>query len=637
MLHSEHKKIPPLVKEMSSEKLKEALKTITLLQTMEVLDRKPDFPIIVVLGEAGSCSWSVISTLIGFNLPSGLGIPILLKFRTDSVSSRKIWLKFHSECTYVEKQVSEALFASEIEELVKPIPENKRSKIEFILTVFQPQVSDLTLLVLPEINTRYPGPSPTQFTSIEDMNKEKKEMELFKGYINRDTALSCCFYLNVLPCPSNFNSYMSRKILQEFDCFGTKTVTVFTKLDVSSEYMIKHLTCKNISKAPFGYFFVDNTIEDGENTKVCDMLLSEVDRDYIGFDVISKNLVIAMLSILFHPFSLIHESIVSDLRKSTAEIKESQNTFDSLSDAVPMILDIMISANICLHGLFIAQIYGEYEKVECMHTASNIGRRFKRFRIDLQNLKLDNKFLQYEIELLPHTTRLYLPVFDTSSRIKPLLSRQFSHASFTINRFVTDIVGYIYSVVMKVLLDRAENTLQLHESLEKVGTALAKGVEKSFRKKTMEMLDLEEKCIYTCSDDFNRRVDEMKSLKLKLEIGKEFINIDGLGKNIRVDHLNCYTADQIERAFEMKKTAIAYWEFVVNRFVDYCALYFRSLIKEMVDAGIPGIIKEHLMECVNNKSKLPDVEAIMDGNKVKLERRIEYLIKAKKDIKKWQV
>lgn len=118
--------------------------------------------------------------MIGFNLPSGLGVPLLLKFKTDSVSSRKIWLKFH----FVEKQVSEAHFASEIEELVKPIPENKRANTEITLTIFQPHVSDLTILVLPEVKTQYPGPSLTWFTSIEDMNKDKKEMELFKGNSN---------------------------------------------------------------------------------------------------------------------------------------------------------------------------------------------------------------------------------------------------------------------------------------------------------------------------------------------------------------------------------------------------------------------------------------------------------------------
>ncbi|XP_076888090.1 dynamin-related protein 4C-like [Bidens hawaiensis] len=324
------------------------LDTITKLQDMEVLDKKPPFPKIVVLGEA-CAGTSVIGTLIS---------------------------KF-----------------------VEPIPEDKRSSIEITLTIIQPQVSDLMVTLLPEIHTHH--------------------------YI------------------------------------GTRTITVFTKVNLSDEYLITQLTSKNIeTPSPFGYFFVDNTNkvevevlnDDDEKTEEW-VLLSKVDKDCIGFDVISKNRVTALLSILFNHSSLILKRIESDIKESDLEIKQCQKTFDSVSDAIPVILSVVNSAKRSIHKLFISEEYEEHEKDEYMHAASNMALQFRRFKTDLHDLKLDNRmpFLQFEIELLSSRNWPTPLNFVSSSIIKPLLNRQFSCASSTIDKFVSSIMNYIGVVVGKVL------------------------------------------------------------------------------------------------------------------------------------------------------------------------------------------
>ncbi|KAI3675589.1 hypothetical protein L1987_85179 [Smallanthus sonchifolius] len=592
MLHSESN-IPPLIKEVS-EKFKEPLDMIKKLQDMEVLV-KPSFPKIVVLGDASASS--VIGTLVGLNLRFGLGIPIVLEFKTDSAPfpSRTIWLEFQYEDIYCKKEVCETLFASEIAGLVKSIPENRRSSIEVTLTVIQPQVSDLTVILLPEIRTH---------PNYKD--KEKEEIELFDGYINRYTRYSECLFLHVLSCSSDINSCLSRKVLKRREYDGKHIVTVFTEPELCSEYMITQLTFMKI-KTPFDCFFVDNSSEDSQRTKEC-VLLSKVDKDCIGFDAISKNLVSAMLSILFNPSSLILRRIESDIENSVVEIKQSQKTFDSVSDAIPVFTSIMCSASAYLYGLFITQDYGEYLKEGYMHAASNIACQFRRFRFNLLELKLDDKmpFLQFEIELLNSRRWLNLSVF-------------------------------IDGVVVRVLIDSVKNNQQLRKSLKRFGRVLVKGVRKSFKKKVEEMLDLEKKVLSTYSDEFSRKVNEMESINLELDDGRTFTCIEGLGKNIRVDHLKSYPVDQIERAFEMKKLVVVYWEFVVNRFVDYCALNLHSSINEMINVGTGEVIREHLTESFKDESKLLDVEPTLSINNANLERRTEYLVKAKKDVEKWQV
>ncbi|XP_076888089.1 dynamin-related protein 4C-like [Bidens hawaiensis] len=308
--------------------MKIPLDTIRMLQVINVLDRKPLFPIIIVLGEA-SAGTSVTGALVGLNLPSGLAFPIVLKFQYDSdLASRKVWFEYMFEGSLYEKEVCETRLANKISKLMKRVPEDKRSRIEITLTITQPQVSDLMVVLLPEIHTH------------QNEDEEKKEIELIQGYIEGYTCYDRLF-LNVLSCPSNFNSCLSRKVLKGLDYIGTRCITIFTKVDLSDEYLISQLTSKNVEPpSPFGYFFVDNTTNDDEKTEEY-VLLSKVDKEYVGFDVIAKNIVAAMLSILFKPLSRILERIESDLKESVLMLKRCQKTYGSVKEAIPDVMFIV--------------------------------------------------------------------------------------------------------------------------------------------------------------------------------------------------------------------------------------------------------------------------------------------------------
>ncbi|KAJ0734193.1 putative dynamin GTPase [Helianthus annuus] len=621
-LQHSHPSLPPLIKELS-ENFKEPLDMIKKLEDMEVLGENPVFPNVVVLGEASAGASAVICTLVGLNLPSGLGFPVVLQFKLDSaLSSRKIWLEFKFEHSYCEKElVSETHLENEILKLVEPLPEDKRSRIEITLTVIQSQVSHLTVILLPEIHTHPDN----------DKVKDKREMERFEGYINRYNTYNECLFLNVMSCSSNFKSCLSRKVLKRVDCFGTRTISIFTKLDLS---LITQLTCNKIENT-IGYFFVGNIVEDEERSEQC-FLLSMVDQAYIGFDVISKTMVIAMLSILFNPRSLILKRIESDLEMSVAELKQCQKTFDSVSDATWVIISIVQSISWSIYKLFIEKDYQEYQDNKYMHAGSNMALRFRRFKTDLQELDNSMPFLQIELELLNSSDWPFPCIFVSSSIFKSLLNRQFSYASSTINKFVSSITDYIYGVVVTVLLDHETDSKQLRPYLRMIGRELVEGVRKSFKEKVHEMLDLEKKFHYTCSDDYRRKMNEMESVKLELENGKEFTSIEGIGNDIRVDHLKGYDEHQIELGFELKKHLVVYWEFVVNRFVDYCVLNLHSSIDAMITVGVGGVVGEYLKTGIKDESKLPDVEPIVAYNTAILECRVGILQSAKKDIKKWQ-
>ncbi|XP_076954589.1 dynamin-related protein 4C-like [Bidens hawaiensis] len=627
MSHSQPN-IPPLIKEYS-EKMKIPLDTISTLQFMEVLDYKPLFPIIIVLGEA-SAGTSVTSTLLGLNLPSDLAIPIVLKFKYDSdIASRKILFEYLFEGSFYKKEVSETRLANKIIKLMKRVPEDKRWRTKVTLTITQPQVSDLMVVLLPEFHTH------------QNEYEEKKEIELIQRYIESHNG--CCdhLFLNVLSCPSNFNSCLSRKVLKGLDYSGTHCITVFTKVDLSDEYLISVLTSKNVvTPSPFGYFVVDNTTDDDEKkTDEC-VLLSKVEKEYVGFDVISKNIVAAMLAILFKPGYLILERIESDLKESVVMLNRRQKTFGSVKDAIPDVMLIVSMAYSSVMKLFIHGDYIEYRKDKYMHAASNVALRFEKLKTDLHDLKHDNRkpFLQYEVEILKRTSQYNLLYLLSSSVLKSLLHRQFSEASSIIDEFVSSIMEYIERVVVKVLLNHEIYSWQLHPFMIQIGRVLVKGMRKSYLKKLTEMLDMEKEFVYTSSDEFARKMKEMESVKLELDGGEDFIDIEGFGNNINVEHLKGYPKSQVKVAFEQKKENVVYWEIVVNRFVDYCYLNLQTLIKKMMTDGIEEVTREHLMTRMKDETKLPDhVVSVVAFNKLDMEHRIKYLKKIKKDIERWQV
>ncbi|XP_076945509.1 dynamin-related protein 4C-like [Bidens hawaiensis] len=509
---------------------------------------------------------------------------------------------------------------------MKRVPEDKRWRTEITLTFTQPQVFDLMVVLLPEIHTH------------QNEDEEKKEIELIQRYIEFESHTGCYdrLFLNILSCPSNFNSCLSRKVLKRLDYIGTHCITVFTKVDLSDEYLISLLTSKKIvTPSPFGYFIVDNTTDDD-----C-ILLSKVDKEYVGFDVISKNIVAAMLSILYKPGYPILERIESDLKESVLMLNRRQKTFGSVKDAIPDVMLIVSMAYSSVMKLFIHGDYTNYQKDKSMHAASNVALRFEKLKTDLHDLKHDNRkpFLQYEVEVLKTTSQYNLLYLLSSSVLKSLLHRQFSEASSIIDEFVFSIMEYIERVVVKVLLNHEIYSWQLHPFMIQIGRVLVGGMRKSYKKKLTEMLDMEKEFVYTSSGEFTRKLKEMESVKLDLDVGEEFIDIEGFGNNISVEHLKGYPKFQIKVAFEQKKENVVYWEIVVNRFVDYCYLNLQNLIKEMMTVGNREvIIREHLMTRMKDETKLPDhVSPVVAFNKLNMESRIEYLKKIKKDIERWQV
>ncbi|XP_076954588.1 uncharacterized protein LOC143629115 [Bidens hawaiensis] len=351
------------------EKLEHPFNTIEKLGVFDNLKCHSSFkpnslPNIIVLDET-STGPTVIKGLVGVSLPSGFDFPLVLKFQTGD--NQKVLFRFDLKfgaAAGVEMEVSETEFKTKIEACMKelskdhPIPD-----IEVTLTVIQPKAFDITLVFLPQIRKR---------SSVEEDTKQRQR---FEGYAERYTRVFGGVFLNVLKCSNDgFYDSISRNLLLNLEYDGKRVLTVFTQLDSSSDAVISYITSPKFSpKNPFGFFLVkdddnkDDEMKDGSK-KRRSALLSKFSADKVGFGSISKNLVLAMLSILFHPSSLVVLKIESDLRESMEEL-DGYKKFDSVGEAMPTIATVFEKALGNLRGLYETDEYGRYRDETSMHVA----------------------------------------------------------------------------------------------------------------------------------------------------------------------------------------------------------------------------------------------------------------------------
>ncbi|XP_076918510.1 dynamin-related protein 4C-like [Bidens hawaiensis] len=590
----------PHLFEEYTKQLKEPLEMIKELSDMNIFARNRSFPTIykpsipkIVLLDEGKAGASVVNALVGLSIPFDFGIPIVLNFKTDSTlpSSLRILFQFR-EKYYLsqEKEVSEPDLKFVISKYMKEVvPKLDMSNVEVILTVVQPVLCELTIICLPEICKQ------------DGKGNDISEITRFQGYIKGYVKAHECLFLNLLSCSSNLDDSLSEKILFGLDPQGTHTLRVFTQLGSSSKQMISRLINKTIDHPTrFGYFFID---QDDPETKIDIeefVIINMVGKEFVGFEEISKQIVLALLAIIYCPSSQLLVRIDSDLQMSKKNMKSMSKT------------------------------------LKCMLLLSWFCK-FTTFRNDMRSLKIgmEKPFLSDEIQLLDdrkwHGSAKYVP-----SIIGNALNKNFSYAYDVLEEFVSDISNYIGLVVVAVLVDHSKEHLQLHPYFRHIGRMWTEDLKNDFRKKLQELLNLEKSFIYSCNDDYETKVKRMKNVKLvipkELTFGEKVVSIEGIGEEISVEHLVEVSPVLLEKAFDLKKQMNIYWEFVVGRLVDNCALNLFAIITEMLGNGI---LRKH-MEIAAENNKLPIMEPRVSYNEAALKNRIACLKNAKNIIESWQ-
>ncbi|XP_076888091.1 dynamin-related protein 4C-like [Bidens hawaiensis] len=383
----------------------------------------------------------------------------------------------------------------------------------------------------------------------------------------------------------------------------------------------------------FGFFYVEHdviTVRDENSFTKVSTFLANIDKRFVGYQAISKNLVLGILSLLFSPSCEIFTKLESDLLSSKIELRRCQNTFESASEAMAAIASFVTSASSSLKKLILKD-YTEFQKEPDMHVATQLESRFQMYNISLQELKFNTEepFLIREIGILQSGNWPNLSDFVYSNNVKPLLEDQFSFASLTIESFVTSLTGYLEMVIGRLLLEEAIDHVALHRPLKWIARELIHELKKAFERKIQEHIDLEKNLVYTSNLQFATQVEELKNVKLNLQQGQDVVNIDAMGDDLKVGHLTSYTSNQIETAFGIKNFMMVYFDYVVNRLVDCSSLHFHHMVTHMWARIVEKVMKKCM---VHHEHAQSDEELTLVAKRLNLDNRVALLRKIRNEI-----
>ncbi|XP_076893450.1 dynamin-related protein 4C-like [Bidens hawaiensis] len=282
--------------------------------------------------------------------------------------------------------------------------------------------------------------------------------------------------------------------MKESDLYG---LTVFTKLDSSSETLVTKLTStRMVIEDPFGFFYVEHdmtTVRDEKSFKRVSAFLAKVDKRFVGYEAISKNLVLGIMSLLFSPSCEIFTKLESDLSSSKIELRRCQNTFESATESMAAIASFVTSASSSLKKLILKD-YTEFQK------------------------EPEEPFLIREIGILQSGNWPNLSDF-VYNNLKPILEDQFSFAFLTIESFVTSLMGYLEMVIGRLLREEAIDHVALHRPLEWIARELMHEVKKAFERKIQEHIDLEKDLVYTSNPQFATQIEEERKTQSSTRSG----------------------------------------------------------------------------------------------------------------------
>lgn len=218
-----------------------------------------------------------------------------------------------------------------------------------------------------------------------------------------------------MSCLSHFNHSLSRKILSKRDPNGRNTITVFTKLYLSSDYVIEKLTSRKIDckKNPFGYFLVKDNQDTLKENSQESKLLSYFDESHVGLELLSKSIAQGLLAIMLRLNTQIIQIIKDDIANSEIDLKRYQQKFNTIDEAHDVVISIIHATSEILRQLFIFQDYIEYESEPRKHAASLVASLLQKLKKELLDLKLDptTRFLARDISQTCRTAQIRLTMF----------------------------------------------------------------------------------------------------------------------------------------------------------------------------------------------------------------------------------
>ncbi|KAH9290598.1 hypothetical protein KI387_034715 [Taxus chinensis] len=575
------------------------LDAVDKLRNLGAVKEGIHLPTIVVVGDQSSGKSSVLESLSGIDLPRGQGIctrvPLIMRLQNSTEEYSVISVEYKDRKLSInEHQIVDTinLVTEEIAGRNKGISDDP-----ITLHVRKKNVPDLTLVDLPGI-TRVPV-----YGQPKDIYEQVYKI-IMKYISPRDSII-----LNVLSATVDFPTCESIRMSQKVDEDGERTLAVVTKVDKAPEGL-REKVAEDAMNIGLGYVCVRNRVEGESIVKArkkenelfkTHPLLSGIDKSIVGIPILAHKLMKIQAAGITNSLPRIMKEIDTKLARRQAELNDLPENLCNPADAMILLTTVMGSIKDSLNGLLLQGDYQEFSEDGGMHCAARLNEMFMGYYRDLCASATDmndvngQNFLLKEITMLKEAQGVGLPNFLSRQVFLNLVQQRANGVAEISLRVVEKVWDYLDGVMLRVIDRECQTYPQLNAATKRAaGHLLIRRNKEDCIEYVKDMIETE-KCVdFTVNplymDTYTKLHDQKDRFLYALRNKKKTFSIDGFGEvkleNIKED-------DQLQAAFDMKMSVVAYWKVVIFRLADGIPLHLRFVYRKMVRKEIGGdLMKE---------------------------------------------
>jgi len=286
-------------------------------------------------------------------------------------------------------------------------------------------------------------------------------------------------------------------------------------------------------------------------------------------------------------------------------------------------------------------ILGDFEEFEDepdMNCTAYLNRLFKIYSNDLLKASAisGDHFLSEEIMLLEESQGITLPNFLPHSTLVSLLKNNIDSVSETSRSLAIHVCDYLDKIICRVIDLQTQSYPKLQSVSSRAFQGLIGRKKHECIKYVEDMMEMEKVIVFTTSPGYSESLFKLQEKKKEfftaLKDNSGTICIECIGE-INLDQVPKISIGELEAAFELKISLIAYWNVVRLRLADQIPLHLRFISHKLVENDIIAeIVKEvaepglNMMEHVLEESPMIAAKRNNLNNSVERLRQSKYAL-----------
>ncbi|XP_057869501.2 dynamin-related protein 4C-like [Cryptomeria japonica] len=595
--------------ESYNERIRPLLDTVDTLRRLGVMKEGINLPSIVVIGDQSSGKSSVLESLTGISLPRGQGIctrvPVVVRLQNCKPEERQIFIEYNGK---KRSSIAESSIAETLNSVTEEIAGTGKGigDTPVTLNVCKPNAPDLTMIDLPGIS-RVPVHGQPQ-----DM------YEQISRIIMQYIAPKQNIILNVLPAAADFPACESIKMSQRVDKKGERTLAVVTKVDKAPKGVLEKVTDDAVNIG-FEYVCVRNRVGNETNFQARQMEyelftkdpdLSKIDKTMVGIPVLAQKLIEIQMIGISKRLPKIVKNIDVTLSKRQSELNALPRNISNSGEAMIEFMRLMDSIKCILHKLVVQGGIELFSAAPEMHCIACLHRMFESYSHDLSTAieETPGEFLAEEVKLMEEAQGISLHNSLPHSVLASLIQSRIEIVSERSRDIAIRACEYIDKVVCRVIDSETQCYPLLHSASRRAFQALIDRKKEECIQFVLDSLQKQKTIFFTMNPGYLESQQNWQGLRKTfmkaIKQNQSSVMLKGIGE------INLQTVpkghNQLEAAFEMKMSVMAYWSMVKMRLADEIPLHLRFTFHQMVQNDIVNLIVKEVVG-TGESAKMGDI------------------------------